>query len=121
MLKLENVEGVDTLEGLMRPLSVNEYVSVIHSTLPPQSKTKPHSHKSNSVIFLLKGQLELTSNNATFTMTPGNIAVIPANTVVGINNSDVSTEILMISAPPSSKSVEELKSKLQAFSKKKGE
>jgi quercetin dioxygenase-like cupin family protein len=118
MLKLETVEELETREGLMRPLSINQYVSVIHNTLAPQAKIKPHAHKSNAVFFLLKGQLELVSNSANFMMTPGNVAVIPANTVVGINNLDSSAEILMISAPPGSKSVEELKSKLQAFSKK---
>lgn len=118
VLKLETVEGFDTIEGFMKPLLVNEYVSVIHNILPKQLKVKPHAHKSNGVIFLLKGQLELVSNGTNYTLTPGSIAVIPANMVVGVNTADSPAEVLMISAPPSCTSIQELKSRLQAASKR---
>ncbi|MGD6932717.1 MAG: cupin domain-containing protein [Candidatus Bathyarchaeia archaeon] len=118
VLKLETVEGFDTIEGFMKPLSVNEHVSVIHNILPKQLKVKPHAHQSNGVIFLLKGQLELVSNRTNFILTPGSVAVIPANMVVGINTADSSAEVLMISAPPSCKSIQALKSRLHAASKR---
>jgi quercetin dioxygenase-like cupin family protein len=118
VLKLDAVEGFDTIEGFMKPLSVNEHVSVIHNILPKQLKAKPHAHKSNGVIFVLKGQLDLNSNGTSSTLTSGSVAIIPANTVVGINTPVSSAEVLMISAPPSCKSVQELKSRLQAASKR---
>ncbi|XHH10195.1 MAG: cupin domain-containing protein [Candidatus Bathyarchaeia archaeon] len=118
VLKLEAVEGFDTIEGFMKPLSVNEHVSVIHTIIPQNLKAKPHAHKSNGVIFLLKGQLELISNDIRFTLTPGCVAIIPANIITGVNTPNSSAEVLMISAPPSCKSVEELKTRLQAASKR---
>ena len=117
-LNLEEIEGFDTLEGFMKPISVNEHVSVIHTTMPPNIKVRPHAHKSNGVLLVLKGSIDFVLSNSTFTLTQGNVAVVPAGTEVGINNSDEPTELLMISAPPSCKSVDELKKRLSSFCKR---
>jgi quercetin dioxygenase-like cupin family protein len=114
VLTLETIEGFNTIEGFMKPISINEHVSVIYTLISKNSKSKPHSHKSSGIIFLLKGQLELIANETHLRLTPGSISVIPANTVVGINTPDSSAEVLMISARSNCKSVQELKSRLQS-------
>jgi quercetin dioxygenase-like cupin family protein len=116
--KLEEVEGFDTLEGFMKPLSINEYVSVINTTIPPNMKVRPHAHKSNGVILVLKGSIDFVSDGTSFNLGQGSVAVIPAGTEVGLNNSIEPTELLMVSAPPSCKSVEELKTRLSSFNKR---
>ncbi len=118
VFKLEDAEGFDTLEGFMKPLSVTEHVSVIYTTIPSNMKVRPHAHKSNGVILVLKGNVEFVSNGTRFNLTKDSVAIIPANTEVGVNNSNVPTEMLMVSAPPSCKSIEELKARLQSFSKR---
>jgi quercetin dioxygenase-like cupin family protein len=118
VFKLEDSEGFDTLEGFMKPLSVSEHVSVIYTTMSPHMKVRPHAHKSNGVVLVLKGSIEFVSNGISFNLTEGSVAIIPANTEVGVNNAGVPTEMIMVSAPPSCKSIEELKARLQSFSKR---
>jgi len=44
----------------MTPLFVNEQLSIFRISIPARVAIPPHSHKSNNVAILLKGQLELT-------------------------------------------------------------
>jgi quercetin dioxygenase-like cupin family protein len=112
------VEGLETSEGVMKPLIFGEKVAVIHLEIPAGLELSPHAHSTEGVIYCLSGELEVFSGDETETIGSGTAMLVPSNTEVGIKNQGNKTvNVILISSPPPVGSSEELKSLLK---KKKG-
>ena len=112
------VEGLETSEGVMKPLIFGEKVAVIHLEIPTGLELSPHAHSTEGVIYCLSGELEVFSGDETETIGSGTAMLVPSNTEVGIKNQGNKTvNVILISSPPPVGSSEELKSLLK---KKKG-
>ena len=108
--KVEDQEEILTGEGTMRPFLFTENLSLIHLEIPPGMDVKPHSHPKDGHLFCLEGELEVVCGDEKFTVTRKTAMVVPANVICGISNkTEVPVECLLISAPPTFKSAEEIK------------
>jgi len=108
--KVEDQEGFLTEEGTMRPFLFTENLSLIHLEIPPSLDVEPHSHPKDGHLFCLEGELEVVCGDEKFTITRKTAMVVPANVICGISNkTEVPVECLLISAPPTFKSAEEIK------------
>ena len=108
------VEGLETSEGVMKPLIFGEKVAVIHLEIPAGLELSPHAHSTEGVIYCLSGELEVFSGDETETLGSGTAMLVPSNTEVGIKNQGNKTvNVILISSPPPVGSSEELKSLLK--------
>ena len=108
------VEGLETSEGVMKPLIFGEKVAVIHLEIPAGLELSPHAHSTEGVIYCLSGELEVFSGGETETIGSGTAMLVPSNTEVGIKNQGNKTvNVILISSPPPVGSSEELKSLLK--------
>lgn len=116
-IKIKNigeVEGLETSEGVMKPLIFGEKVAVIHLEIPVGLELSPHAHSMEGVIYCLSGELEVISKSETMTVNSGTAMLIPSDTEVGIKNrGDEPVNAILISSPPPVKSAEELKNLLR--------
>ena len=107
---IDEVEGLETSEGVMKPLIFSEKVAVIHLEIPAGLELSPHAHSMEGVIYCLSGELEVISKSETMTVNSGTAMLIPSDTEVGIKNrGDEPVNAILISSPPPVKSAEELK------------
>ena len=111
---IDEVEGLETSEGVMKPLIFGEKVAVIHLEIPAGLELSPHAHSMEGVIYCLSGELEVISKSETMTVNSGTAMLIPSDTEVGIKNrGDEPVNAILISSPPPVKSAEELKNLLR--------
>ncbi|TDA30317.1 MAG: hypothetical protein DSO04_06130 [Hadesarchaea archaeon] len=117
--RFKDADSFNTPEGVMTPLFVDEHVSITRLSLPPKLAVPAHSHKSNIVAVVLKGQLEVSLGNEKTALKAGDTFFATANTALGISNpSQKTAEVLAISYPSSYKSIEELKELLRSFARR---
>lgn len=108
------VEGLETSEGVMKPLIFGKKVAVIHLEIPAGLEVSPHAHSMEGVIYCLSGELEVISGSETVTLSSGTVMLVPPNVGVGIKNrGDEPVNAILISSPPPVKSAEELKNLLR--------
>ena len=108
------VEGLETSEGVMKPLIFGEKVAVIHLEIPAGLELSPHAHSTEGVIYCLSGELEVFSGDEIETIGSGTAMLVPPNTEVGIKNQgNKAVNVILISSPPPVGSSEELKSLLK--------
>ena len=111
---ISEVEGLETSEGVMKPLIFGEKVAVIHLEIPAGLELSPHAHSMEGVIYCLSGELEVISRSETVTIGGGTAMLVPPNVEVGIKNrGDEPVTAILISSPPPVKSAEELKNLLR--------
>ena len=111
---IDEVEGLETSEGIMKPLIFGERVAVIHLEIPAGLEVPPHAHPSEGVIYCLSGELEVISGSETVTIGSGTAILVPPNIEVGIkNHGDAPVNAILISSPPPVKSADELKNILK--------
>jgi len=111
---INEVEGLETSEGVMKPLIFGEKVAVIHLEIPAGLELSPHAHSMEGVIYCLSGELEVISGSETVTIGGGTAMLVPPNVEVGIKNrGDEPVTAILISSPPPVKSAEELKNLLR--------
>lgn len=110
---ISEVEGLETSEGVMKPLIFGQKVAVIHLEIPAGLEVSPHAHSMEGVIYCLSGELEVISGSETVTISSGTAMLVSPNVEVGIKNrGDAPVNAILISSPPSVKSAEELKNLL---------
>ena len=113
---ISEVQGLETAEGVMKPLIFGEKVAIIHLEIPAGLELSPHAHSMEGVIYCLNGELEVISGSGgeTVTIGGGTAMLIPPNVAVGIKNrGDAPVNAILISSPPPVKSAEELKNLLK--------
>ena len=111
---IDEVESLETSEGVMKPMIFGEKVAVIHLEIPTGLEVSPHAHSMEGVIYCLSGELEVISGSERVTIGGGTAMLVPPNVEVGIkNHGDAPVNAILISSPPSVKSAEELKNLLQ--------
>jgi len=111
---IDEVEGLETSEGMMKPLIFGEKVAVIHLEIPAGLEVPPHAHSSEGVIYCLSGELEVISGSETVIIGGGTAILVPPNVEVGIkNHGDAPVNAILISSPPPVKSADELKNILK--------
>ena len=109
-----DTEGLQTGEGTMRPFLFTSNVSLIHLEIPAGLEVHPHAHPKDGLLYCLAGDLEIFTGDRRFTITKGTAVTVPANVKVGVANKlDGAVECLLISAPPTFKSAEELKERIK--------
>jgi quercetin dioxygenase-like cupin family protein len=112
--KVENAAGLLTGEGTMRPFLFTENLSLIHLEIHPGMEVAPHAHPRDGHLFCLEGELEVMCGDQRLTVTRNTALVVPANVSCGVSNkSGAAVECLLISAPPTFKSAEELKAVIE--------
>ena len=111
---IDEVEGLETSEGMMKPLIFGEKVAVIHLEIPAGLEVPPHAHSSEGVIYCLSGELEVISGSETVIIGGGTAILVPPNVEVGIrNHGDAPVNAILISSPPPVKTADELKNILK--------
>ena len=112
---ISEIEGLETSEGVMKPLIFGEKVAVIHLEIPAGLELSPHAHSMEGVIYCLNGELEVVSGSSdeTVTIRSGSAMLIPPGTEMGIKNRrDKPVNAILLSSPPPVKSADELKNLL---------
>ena len=111
---ISEVEGLETSEGVMKPLIFGEKVGIIHLEIPAGLEVSPHAHPMEGVIYCLSGELEVISSDETVTISSGTAMLVPPNVAVGIKNrGHTPVNVILISSPPPVKSANELKNILR--------
>ena len=106
---LDEVESLQTPEGVMKPLLFGENLAAMHLLIPAGLEVPPHAHPGEGVLYCLSGELEVISGGETVTLSSGTAMLVPSGTEVGIKNrQDAAVNALLISSPPAVRSVEEL-------------
>ena len=106
---IDEAEGLQTPEGVMKPLLFGETLAVMHLMIPAGLEVPPHAHPGVGVLYCLSGELEVVSGGETVTISSGTAMLVPPGTEVGIKNQkDAAVNALLISSPPPARSVEEL-------------
>jgi quercetin dioxygenase-like cupin family protein len=106
---IDGAEGLQTSEGVMKPLVFGENLAVMHLLIPAGLEVPPHAHPGEGVLYCLSGELEVISGGKTVTISSGTAMLVPSGTEVGIKNQkDAAVNALLISSPPPVRSVEEL-------------
>ena len=121
---ISEIEGLETSEGVMKPLIFGEKVAVIHLEIPAGLELSPHAHSMEGVIYCLNGELEVISGSSdeTVTIRSGSAMLIPPGTEMGIKNRrDKPVNAILISSPPPVKSAEELKNLLLKTKRRKND
>ena len=121
---ISEIEGLETSEGVMKPLIFGEKVAVIHLEIPAGLELSPHAHSMEGVIYCLNGELEVISGSSdeTVTIRSGSAMLIPPGTEMGIKNRrDKPVNAILISSPPPVKSAEELKNLLLKIKRRKND
>lgn len=112
--KIDDAEGLETPEGVMKPLIYGERLACMHLEIPAGLEVSPHAHSTEGLLYCLSGELVVESGGETVTIGSETAMLVPPNTVVGIKNlQDAQVNAILISSPPSVKSVEELKNLLR--------
>ena len=107
---ISEADGLETSEGVMKPLVFGENLAVIHLLIPAGLEVPPHAHPGEGVLYCLSGELEVISGGETVTISSGTAMLVPSGTEVGIKNQkDAAMNALLISSPPPVRSVEELR------------
>ena len=107
---INETEGLETSEGVMKPLVFGENLAVMHLLIPAGLEVPPHAHPGEGVLYCLSGELEVISGRENVTISSGTAMLVPSGTEVGIKNQkDVAVNALLISSPPTVRSVEELR------------
>jgi len=113
IVRTDEVEGIETPEGLMKPLTLTKEVLMIHMEVPAGLEVSPHAHQNDCILFMLSGSINLIQENSSVRVNPGDVVLVPANVKVGLtNNSDSNAEILAIVLSPNYASLEEFKQRL---------
>ncbi len=113
---IDEVEGLETSEGVMKPLIFGERLAVIHLEIPAGLEVSPHAHSMEGVIYCLSGDLEVKFGSETVTIGGGTAMLVPPNTEVGIKNrQDATANAILVSSPPPVRSAEELKNLLKHY------
>ena len=106
---IDEAEGLQTPEGVMKPLLFGENLTVMHLLIPAGLEVPTHAHPGEGVLYCLSGELEVISGGETVTLSSGTAMLVPSGTEVGIKNrQDAAVNALLISSPPPVRSVEEL-------------
>ncbi|MHC1575574.1 MAG: cupin domain-containing protein [Candidatus Methanogasteraceae archaeon] len=106
---LDETEGLQTPEGVMKPLVFGENLAAMHLLIPAGLEVPPHAHPGEGVLYCLSGELEVVSGGETVTISSGTAMLVPSGTEVGIKNQkDAAVNALLISSPPPVRSVDEL-------------
>ncbi len=106
---IDEAEGLETSEGVMKPLLFGENLAVMHLLIPAGLEVSPHAHPGEGVLYCLSGELDVVSGGETVTISSGTAMLVPPGTEVGIKNQkDAAVNALLISSPPTVRSVEEL-------------
>ena len=107
---IQETEGLETSEGVMKPLVFGENLAVIHLLIPTGLEVTPHAHPREGVLYCLSGELEVISGGKTVMLSSGTAMLVPSGTEVGLKNKkDADVNALLISSPPPVRSVEELR------------
>ena len=110
---ISEVEGLETSEGVMKPLIFGDKVGIIHLEIPAGLEVSPHAHSMEAVIYCLSGELEVISSDESVTISSGTAMLVPPNVAVGIKNrGQTPVNVILISSPPPVKSADELKNLL---------
>jgi quercetin dioxygenase-like cupin family protein len=120
IMAVEDVEGLETLEGIIKPLLFTDKVGLLYIELPARFDVTPHSHPQDNILYCIEGVVEVSSGDKTTTISADSVIFVPANEVAGIKNiSDEPARLLCVSAPPVVKSTEEFKQLLRKFQKER--
>ncbi len=107
---IDEAEGLQTPAGVMKPLVVGCNLAVMHLVIPAGLEVPPHAHPGEGVLYCLSGELDVVSGGETVTISSGTAMLVPSGTEVGIKNrQDAAVNALLISSPPTVRSVEELR------------
>ena len=118
IVRIEDVEGLETPEGLIKPLLFTDKVGLLYIELPARLDVTPHSHPQYNIVYCINGIVEVSSGDKTTTISADSVRFVPANEVASIKNlSDKPARLLCVSAPPVVKSAEEFKELLRKFQK----
>ncbi len=106
---IDEAEGLQTPEGVMKSLVVGCNLAVMHLVIPAGLEVPPPAHPGEGVLYCLSGELDVVSGGKTVTISSGTAMLVPSGTEVGIKNrQDAAVNALLISSPPAVRSVEEL-------------
>ena len=120
IVTIEDVEGLETPEGIVKPLLFTDKVGLLYLELPAGFDVTPHSHPHDGILYCIEGVVEVSSEDKTTTISADSVIFVPANEVADIKNlSDEPARLLYVSAPPVVKSAEEYKELLKRFQKER--
>jgi len=120
IVAIADVEGLETPEGVIKPLLFTDKVGLLYMELPARFDVTPHSHPQDNILYCIEGVVEVSSDDKTTTISADSVIFVPANEVADIKNiSDEPARLLCVSAPPVVKSTEEFKELLRSFQKER--
>lgn len=115
IVTIKDVEGFQTLEGIIKPVLFTDKLALLSVELPEKPAGEPHSHPIDCIMYCIEGEAEVTSGDKTAVISTGSVIFIPANEVAGFKNlSDKPARVLHISMPPVVESEEKYKERLKS-------
>lgn len=102
IIRFNELKEFPTSEGIVKPLFSSEELKMIYLKIPAGLKEHPHPHHAPQNLLVLKGSVRLNVDMP-FLLREGDMAHIPADSVIGME-SDGDAEALLISSLPSIRS-----------------
>lgn len=112
VVNIENTEGFQSSEGVIKPLVFGEKVSSICLEIPPHFEITPHSHTQETVIYCIEGSFTRTAGGITKAVGPGDVYLIPGGVKGGIKTGEKAARVIACSSPAVATSREELLERL---------
>jgi len=85
--RIDEVEKLETGEGIMRPLFVGDNLSFYFLEIPPQLEIPPHGHPGEGILYCLEGELEIASKEGKANISEGTALFLSSNEELGLKNS----------------------------------
>ena len=103
---INDVEKLETVEGIMTPLIFGENLCLFHLEIPPNFNIPPHGHPGEGILYCLEGELEVISKDKKAIINNGTALLVKSDEKVGINNlSNKIVKVILISSSPPIKSI----------------
>jgi len=65
---IQEAEGLETPEGLMKPLIFREKMEVIHLDITAELEVSPHAYTTEGVLYCLGGEFDVISEDEAMTL-----------------------------------------------------
>ncbi|NQE04688.1 hypothetical protein C5S32_02345 [ANME-1 cluster archaeon GoMg1] len=79
IVTIEDIEGLETPEGIIKPLLFTDKVGLLYLELPARFDVTPHSHPQDNILYCIEGVVEVSSGDKTTTINADSVIFVPAS------------------------------------------
>lgn len=106
LVNIGEAEGIQSSEGVAKPLVFGRNISSICLEIPPHFEVPAHSHSQETIIFCVEGSFTRTAAGITKSIGPGDVYLVPSGCAGGIKTGEKAVKVIACSSPSTATSKE---------------